>query len=166
MVTGAGRLCPWQFDLYCGAASSQVPRKCWSSFCSGEWKGPLLTGCSCPKAQGCLEQRNIQSYGPHLVSPEVSHSSLHKLGILSTPFGLFPLQKVSHFGSVLFESWATLETPGSGSGILDSLSLIICLCDCSFSLLFVFLYVSFWGGPLCLSFCAWDHVCYLHIICL
>ena len=55
-------------------------------------------------------------------------------------------------GLFSFESWATLETSGSGSGILDSLSLIICLCDCSFFVVCVFVCIILgWATLVCPS---------------
>ena len=71
-----------------GTAPSQVPRNC-----SRELGGILPARYQPLKGWDCLEQRNVQSYGPHFVSPGVSHSRLHRLGFSPVQKTQLPLKK-------------------------------------------------------------------------
>ena len=84
-------------------APSLSPQRLLELICSKELGGTVLERYQLPHgtrlfgAKKCPELQPIFS-----VAWKVSHSNLCRLGTLSTPFRLLPLQEVSHSGSVLF----------------------------------------------------------------
>ena len=80
MVTQVGHLCSWQVYPCQGQHLPKFPAAARVHFASGNWEGLSLTGAARPTAGGCLEQRNVQSYSPHLVSLGVKSLQLVQAG--------------------------------------------------------------------------------------